>query len=193
MTAEIIDNDDTTGLELRDKELLDPCGKACPVDRSVEYASGDDVVASEVGNEGQRLPAPRGTLPTSGLPLSPQPWVRVMLVLAQVSSIKTHTPGDLGIYLALEPEPAATTNDVRTTLLLGTACRRRPQCGALRGRRRPDRLVHAGLCHGAGVSLGLGRDGCSSRYHAQAGITEGSAIRLLATVLFSAEWRIRSR
>lgn len=32
---------------------------------------------------------PCGTLSISGRPLSPQPWVRVMLVFAQVSSMKT--------------------------------------------------------------------------------------------------------
>ena len=93
MTAEIVDDDDVAGLERRHQNLLDIGQEAFTVDRPIDHARRIDAVAAQRGEEGQRPPAAMRRF--GDQPLAPRRAAvgRVMLVLAQVSSMKTRRAG----------------------------------------------------------------------------------------------------
>ena len=94
VAAEIVHDDDVAGRERRDEELLDPGGEDLAVDRPVEHAGRVDPVVAQRGEEGQRAPAAERRLGDAARwPRGAQPRVGVMLVLAQVSSMKTRRLG----------------------------------------------------------------------------------------------------
>lgn len=64
MAAEIIHDDDVAGSENWNELLFDICSEALAVDRPVEDARGDEAVAAQSAEKGQRLPmAVRGKTP----------------------------------------------------------------------------------------------------------------------------------
>ena len=92
--AEVVHDDDVSGRECGDEELLDPGGEADAVDGAVEDAGGVDPVVSEGGEESEGAPAAVGApCRGAGVPRGAQPLSGVMLVLAQVSSMKTRRRG----------------------------------------------------------------------------------------------------
>ena len=56
VAAKIVHNDDIARRERGHEELLDPCGKAVTVDRSIEDARRVDPVMAKCSQEGQRAP-----------------------------------------------------------------------------------------------------------------------------------------
>ena len=93
VTAEIVDDDDVAGLERRHQELLDIGQEAFAVDRPVDHARGVDAVVAQRGEEGQRPPVAMRGFGDQPFARGARPWVRVILVLAQVSSMKTRRAG----------------------------------------------------------------------------------------------------
>jgi hypothetical protein len=91
VAAEIVHDDNVAGLERRHEELLDIGFEAFSVDRSIKDAKRVDPVVPQGRKECERLPMPVRRLSARRCPLGPQPWVRTMLVLAQVSSMKTQS------------------------------------------------------------------------------------------------------
>src|SRR3972149_9482707 len=62
MTGEIVHHDDVAWAEGRDDTLLDIGAEADPIDGAVEHTGRSDLVDTQGGNEGRRLPmAPRHT------------------------------------------------------------------------------------------------------------------------------------
>jgi hypothetical protein len=88
MAVEIVHDDNVAGLERRYEELLDIGFEAFAVDRSIKDARRDPFVP-QGRKECERLPMPVRRFSAQACPLGPQPRVRTMLVLAQVSSMKT--------------------------------------------------------------------------------------------------------
>jgi len=89
VAGEIVDDDDIARLQSGRQNLLDIGKKAAAIDGAVDDARRIDSIAAQGGKEGHCPPVTIGALASSLSPLAHQPWVRVMLVLAQVSSIKT--------------------------------------------------------------------------------------------------------
>jgi hypothetical protein len=81
VAAEIVDDDDVARLERRQQNLFDISLEEVAVDGAIDDARGVETVGAKRRQEGQRLPR------------RARPWVRVMLVLAQVSSMKTSRAG----------------------------------------------------------------------------------------------------
>lgn len=81
MAAEVVHDDDVSGLECGNEELLDIGGEELAVDRAVEHAGGIDPVMAQRSQEGQRLPLPEGGLGEEFAPPSgPTPqWCHVGL------------------------------------------------------------------------------------------------------------------
>ena len=92
MAAEVIENDDVSRAKHRQQELLDVGAEDGPVDGAVDDARGGERIGSESGKEGERAPAAVGAKPFRRSPLMPQPRIGAMLVLIQVSSMKTRRP-----------------------------------------------------------------------------------------------------
>lgn len=93
MAAEIVHDDDVAGLQHGYELLLDIGAEALAVDRSVEDERGRQPVAAQRAEEGQRAPVVVRAKPRRRLPLAPQPRRGAMLVLIQVSSMKTSRSG----------------------------------------------------------------------------------------------------
>jgi hypothetical protein len=93
MAAEITDDDDIAGIEGRGEDLLDIGEEAIAVDRPVDDARSGDAIAAERGKEGQCAPSGLRHLSDELLAWRSQPRRGVMLVLAQVSSMKTRRAG----------------------------------------------------------------------------------------------------
>src|SRR4051812_45471448 len=77
--------------EGRPENLLDVEGEELAVDRAVDNSGCVDAIASQGGDEGERLPM--AVRHASLCPRGPQPRKGAMLVLTQVSSMKTSRPG----------------------------------------------------------------------------------------------------
>jgi len=101
VTAEIVHDDDIAGAEGWHQELLEISAKVGAVDRAVDDAGRGDAV---VAQRRQKEPAPAqagvsvrqrpcGTLAIKRAPRLQRPCRRVMLVLAQVSSMNTRRLG----------------------------------------------------------------------------------------------------
>ena len=58
MRAEIVHDDDVARLQRRRQNLLDVSGKALAIDRPVEHAGRNDVVAAQGGEESHGFPVP---------------------------------------------------------------------------------------------------------------------------------------
>ena len=94
MAAEIVENDDVARAQFRDEELLDVGAEDDPVDRTVDDARRGERIGSESRKEGERAPAAVGSEAFQTLsPWMPQPRIGAMLVLIQVSSMKTRRSG----------------------------------------------------------------------------------------------------
>ena len=94
VAAQIVHDDDVARRQGRHEELLDPGGEELAVDRPVEDAgSVDPVVARRAARKVRVFHLPKGALATSLAPRFDQPRIGVMLVLAQVSSMKTSRLG----------------------------------------------------------------------------------------------------
>jgi hypothetical protein len=87
MAAEIVHDHDVAGLKNGRQLLLGVRQKACAVDRPVEDARRGEPVQAQRADEGQRSPTARR------LPFGPQPRRGAILVLIQVSSMKTSFAG----------------------------------------------------------------------------------------------------
>jgi len=75
--------------------LLDVGPESLAVDRAVEQAGRFDSVVAQSGEEGRGRPMAVGDLVESRFPFGAQPPIRVMLVLVQVSSMKTRREGSI--------------------------------------------------------------------------------------------------
>ena len=94
--AEIIHDDNVAGLERWHQQLLDIGTEAFAVDRPVDDAGRHDLVVPECRKECHRPPmAMRNLSPERDAPSPPAMGVRVMLVFAQVSSMKTRRAGSI--------------------------------------------------------------------------------------------------
>ena len=94
MTSEIVHDDDIAGPECRHQQLLDIGEEATAVDGAVEDAGRVDPVQPEGADEGEGCASGgKGILPSRRCPTGARPWLRVMLVFAQVSSMKTSLVG----------------------------------------------------------------------------------------------------
>jgi hypothetical protein len=92
--SEIVEDDDVARLERRHEELFDIGVEALAVDGPVEQAGRVDAVVSQ-GGEDVVFHLPCGTLSTRRWPRGAQPRRRVILVLVQVSSMKTSRLGSM--------------------------------------------------------------------------------------------------
>ena len=96
MAAEIVHDDDVTGSQSGEEDLLDVSSEGLAVDRAIENPWSLDPVLAQGGQEGRGLPvAVRGTLAVSRIPRGAQPRSGAMLVLVQVSSMKTRRSGSM--------------------------------------------------------------------------------------------------
>src|SRR5215831_2982855 len=93
MAAEVIHDDNVTGAEGGDQELFDVSAEAGAVDRPVDDAGGGDPVAAKAARKVNVRQRPCGSLAIKRLPRGARPWRRVILVLAQVSSMNTSRLG----------------------------------------------------------------------------------------------------
>ena len=83
------------GLSVGSEDLLDIGPKAFAVDRTVEKPRRLDAVVTQSGEEGHGFQWPCGTLAVSLVPRGAQPRSGAMLVLVQVSSMKTRRSGSI--------------------------------------------------------------------------------------------------
>ena len=93
VASQVVHDDDVAAAQGRQQDLDDIGKEALAVDRAVEDARRGDLVMAQGGEEGEVRQRPCGTLASSRWPLGQRPWRRVMLVLAQVSSMKTRRVG----------------------------------------------------------------------------------------------------
>jgi hypothetical protein len=91
--AEVVHDDDVARLQHRDELLLDIGAEALAVDRSVEDTRSDEAVAAQRAEEGQGAPVAMRGEAAQAFALRPQPRSGAMLVLIQVSSMKTKRRG----------------------------------------------------------------------------------------------------
>src|SRR6202167_6659593 len=87
VAAEIVHHYDVASAQARRQELRDVGEEAEAVDRPVENTGRGDPVVPQSGDEGQRLPMTMRHFVHQGWPTAHRPCLRVMLVLAQVSSM----------------------------------------------------------------------------------------------------------
>jgi len=73
--------------------LLDVSEEHLAVDRALEQGGRGHASPPQAGDERRGPPFPNGTAPTRRLPRSARPSRRIMLVLVQVSLMKTSLPG----------------------------------------------------------------------------------------------------
>ena len=104
MAAEVVHDDNAAGVEGGDQELFDVSAEAGVVDRPVDDAGGGDPVAAQ-GRQKEPAPAqagvhvcqrPCGSLAIRRVPRGERPWRRIILVLAQVSTMNTRRLGQAG-------------------------------------------------------------------------------------------------
>jgi hypothetical protein len=88
---EIVHDDHVAGLERRHEELRDIGFEPFAVDRSIKDARRVDPGRAQGRKECGRLPMPVRRLFAQALSSRSQPCVRTMLVLVQVSSMKTRS------------------------------------------------------------------------------------------------------
>jgi hypothetical protein len=93
VAAEVIHDDDVAGFENRHELLLDIGAEAFTVDRAVEDARGGEPVAAQGAEEVRVCQWPWGAKPRRRSPFDPHPRSGAMLVLIQVSSMKTRRLG----------------------------------------------------------------------------------------------------
>ena len=93
MATEVVEDDDVARVKLRNQELLDVGAEDDAIDRSVDDAWRGERIGSESGEEREGAPAAVGAKPVNRSPLMPQPRIGAMLVLIQVSSMKTRRCG----------------------------------------------------------------------------------------------------
>ena len=93
---EIVEDDDVSRLQSRHEELIDIGAETLAVDGSVKQAGRVDAVVAQGGEERRGLPlALAETLSARRSPFGAQPRSLVMLVLVQVSSMKTRRRGSM--------------------------------------------------------------------------------------------------
>lgn len=93
MAAEIVENDKIATAKHRYQELLDVGAEDDPVDRTVDDARAVSASALRAARKVSVRQRPSGAKPFSLWPLMPQPRIGAMLVLIQVSSMKTRRSG----------------------------------------------------------------------------------------------------
>jgi hypothetical protein len=93
--AETIEDGDVARLQGRRQELIDIGAETLAVDGSVKQAGRVDAVVAKSGEKSRGFPLPCGTLSTRRFPFGAEPRSLVMLVLVQVSSMKTRRPGSM--------------------------------------------------------------------------------------------------
>ena len=120
MAAEIVHDDDITGLESGHEDLLDIGLAALTVDRPVEDARGRQSVAAQRAEKGQGSPmAMRGKAPEAFAAFAPSPKRRHIGL--DPGFIDEHQPA--GIEAGLQRLPALTpSGDVGARLLKGEQC-----------------------------------------------------------------------
>ena len=92
---DIVHDDDVAWAQDRGELLLDISAKAFAIDRPVEDAGRGETVAAQCAQERQRAPMAVRARPGRRFPLGPQPRNGAMLVLIQVSSMKTRRSGSM--------------------------------------------------------------------------------------------------
>jgi hypothetical protein len=98
VTAEVVHDDNVAGVEASEQDLLDIALEALAVDRPVKHAGCRDPIASKGSQERMVFQWPCGTWATSLCPFRHQPRMGAMLVLVQVSSIKTSREGSIRLW-----------------------------------------------------------------------------------------------
>ncbi len=93
MAAEIVHDDDVARLKLGNENLLDIGAEAFAVDWAVEQARRGEAVAAQGAKECQGPPMTIWREAPHPLAFGPHPRSGAMLVLIQVSSIKTRRRG----------------------------------------------------------------------------------------------------
>src|SRR6266699_1924385 len=93
VAAEIVDDDDVVGLQGGDEDLLDVGPEALPVDWAVKNPWSLDPVVAQAARKVVVLHRRCGTLALSRMPRGAHPRSGAMLVLVQVSSMKTRRSG----------------------------------------------------------------------------------------------------
>ena len=93
MGAEVVHDDDVAGPQRRRQDLLDVEAEALAIDRAIDEPWRLDAIVAQGGDEGHGLPAPVRHLGPRRWPRGAQPRSGAMLVLVQVSSMKTRREG----------------------------------------------------------------------------------------------------
>jgi len=102
LTAQIVHDDDIAGRKRRDEGLLDPGGKALPVDGTIENAWDIDPIGAKGGDKGQRGPfAKRRPADELGSAFAPPPDRRH--VGLGPGLIDEDQPGRINAALVLAP------------------------------------------------------------------------------------------
>ena len=95
MTSEVVHDDNVAWREEREENLLDIARKLAPL---IGPSMTQGAVSRSQRNAARKLSVchlPKGALATRRAPLAHRPWERVMLVLAQVSSMNTSRLGSI--------------------------------------------------------------------------------------------------
>ena len=93
MASEVVEHDDIAALECRHQELLDIGSEALAIDRAVENAGASIRSMRKAARKVIVRQWPWGAEATRRWSRRARPCVRVMLVLTQVSSMKTSRLG----------------------------------------------------------------------------------------------------
>ena len=93
LAEEMVHDNDIAGDQRGHQNLLDISAKACAIDRPVYDAGRIESVRRSAARNVRIRHLPKGALAMRRSPLAQRPWVRVMLVFAQVSSMKTRRVG----------------------------------------------------------------------------------------------------
>ncbi len=105
------------GCRAWEEDLLDVGSEALAVDRAVEDPWRIDPVVAQGGQEGRGLPVAVRDLGGEPLPRGAQPRSGAMLVLVQVSSMKTRRSGSIAALILCPLRPPA--RDVGTIAFAG--------------------------------------------------------------------------
>lgn len=68
VAPQIVEGNDIAGLQSWHQALPDPCGKGDAIDRAIKDEGGNDAVAAQGGQKGQRLPMTVRTFAMRGAP-----------------------------------------------------------------------------------------------------------------------------
>jgi hypothetical protein len=93
VACEIVENDDVAFAQGRQEKVLYVATEAFTVDRAVEDAGCRELVVAERAEESEGTPVTVRSEATQACPFGSQPRKGAMLVLIQVSSMKTSRPG----------------------------------------------------------------------------------------------------